>query len=113
MGGLVRGVLQSPRSFGAARTVEEALLSPSTWPSERVLRVRGVLCDDSHLITDALVLFYTSRTRVDAPRLETRSLSSSVLVPGYASDRLSGSNRDPILKPKRSHRKADPDAAHR
>ncbi|KAK9392980.1 RNA demethylase ALKBH5 [Crotalus adamanteus] len=53
------------------------------------------------------------KTRVDAPRLETRSLSSSVLVPGYASDRLSGSNRDPILKPKRSHRKADPDAAHR
>nr|XP_016846755.1 PREDICTED: cytosolic endo-beta-N-acetylglucosaminidase isoform X4 [Anolis carolinensis] len=48
------------------------------------------------------------KTRLDAPRLEMRTL-----MPGYASDRLSGSNRDPILKPKRSHRKADPDAAHR
>uniref|UniRef100_A0A8C0DQE4 RNA demethylase ALKBH5 n=1 Tax=Balaenoptera musculus TaxID=9771 RepID=A0A8C0DQE4_BALMU len=53
------------------------------------------------------------RTRLDAPRLETKSLSSSVLPPSYASDRLSGNNRDPALKPKRSHRKADPDAAHR
>ncbi|PKU37069.1 hypothetical protein llap_12634 [Limosa lapponica baueri] len=53
------------------------------------------------------------KTRLDAPRLETKSLSSSVLPPGYNSDRLSGSNRDQILKPKRSHRKADPDAAHR
>ncbi|XP_035195692.1 RNA demethylase ALKBH5 [Oxyura jamaicensis] len=53
------------------------------------------------------------KTRLDAPRLETKSLSSSVLPPGYASDRLSGNNRDQILKPKRSHRKADPDAAHR
>ncbi|XP_030340341.1 RNA demethylase ALKBH5 isoform X3 [Strigops habroptila] len=53
------------------------------------------------------------RTRLDAPRLETKSLSSSVLPPGYNSERLSGSNRDQILKPKRSHRKADPDAAHR
>uniref|UniRef100_A0A2K6T0D9 RNA demethylase ALKBH5 n=1 Tax=Saimiri boliviensis boliviensis TaxID=39432 RepID=A0A2K6T0D9_SAIBB len=52
-------------------------------------------------------------TRLDAPRLETKSLSSSVLPPSYASDRLSGNNRDPALKPKRSHRKADPDAAHR
>uniref|UniRef100_A0A8C4UES7 RNA demethylase ALKBH5 n=2 Tax=Telluraves TaxID=3073808 RepID=A0A8C4UES7_FALTI len=54
-----------------------------------------------------------TKTRLDAPRLETKSLSSSVLPPGYNSDRLSGSNRDQILKPKRSHRKADPDAAHR
>ncbi|XP_066221125.1 RNA demethylase ALKBH5 [Saccopteryx leptura] len=53
------------------------------------------------------------KTRLDAPRLETKSLSSSVLPPSYASDRLSGNNRDPALKPKRSHRKADPDAAHR
>uniref|UniRef100_A0A7M4G192 RNA demethylase ALKBH5 n=1 Tax=Crocodylus porosus TaxID=8502 RepID=A0A7M4G192_CROPO len=53
------------------------------------------------------------KTRLDAPRLETKSLSSSVLTAGYTSDRLSGSNRDQILKPKRSHRKADPDAAHR
>lgn len=53
------------------------------------------------------------KTRLDAPRLETKSLSSSVLPPSYASDRLSGSIRDPALKPKRSHRKADPDAAHR
>uniref|UniRef100_A0A7N4NMY3 RNA demethylase ALKBH5 n=1 Tax=Sarcophilus harrisii TaxID=9305 RepID=A0A7N4NMY3_SARHA len=53
------------------------------------------------------------RTRLDAPRLETKSLGNSVLPPGYTSDRLSGSNRDQILKPKRSHRKADPDAAHR
>uniref|UniRef100_A0A6I8P299 RNA demethylase ALKBH5 n=1 Tax=Ornithorhynchus anatinus TaxID=9258 RepID=A0A6I8P299_ORNAN len=53
------------------------------------------------------------KTRLDAPRLETKSLSSSALPPGYPSDRLSGSNRDQILKPKRSHRKADPDAAHR
>ncbi|XP_017920269.1 PREDICTED: RNA demethylase ALKBH5 isoform X1 [Capra hircus] len=52
------------------------------------------------------------KTRLDAPRLETKSLSSSVLPPSYASDRLSGNNRDPALKPKRSHRKADPDAAH-
>ncbi|XP_030742351.2 RNA demethylase ALKBH5, partial [Echinops telfairi] len=53
------------------------------------------------------------KTRLDAPRLETKSLSSSLLPPSYASDRLSGNNRDPALKPKRSHRKADPDAAHR
>ncbi|KAM9097783.1 RNA demethylase ALKBH5 [Macrotis lagotis] len=53
------------------------------------------------------------KTRLDAPRLETKSLGNSVLPPGYTSDRLSGSNRDQILKPKRSHRKADPDAAHR
>ena len=56
---------------------------------------------------------FLCRTRLDAPRLETKSLSSSVLPPSYASDRLSGNNRDPALKPKRSHRKADPDAAHR
>ncbi|XP_008046237.2 RNA demethylase ALKBH5-like, partial [Carlito syrichta] len=55
----------------------------------------------------------SGKTRLDAPRLETKSLSSSVLPPSYASDRLSGNNRDPALKPKRSHRKADPDAAHR
>ncbi|XP_030066939.1 RNA demethylase ALKBH5 [Microcaecilia unicolor] len=53
------------------------------------------------------------KTRTEAPRLETRSLSSSML-PGYTSNRLSGSNKlQQILKPKRSHRKADPDAAHR
>nr|XP_033819707.1 RNA demethylase ALKBH5 [Geotrypetes seraphini] len=53
------------------------------------------------------------KTRTEAPRLETRSLSSSTL-PGYTSNRLSGSNKlQQILKPKRSHRKADPDAAHR
>ncbi|KAG8549837.1 hypothetical protein GDO81_019632, partial [Engystomops pustulosus] len=48
------------------------------------------------------------KTRTEAPRLETKSLSS-----GYQPERLSGSNRQHILKPKRSHRKADPDAAHR
>nr|XP_058898718.1 RNA demethylase ALKBH5-like [Kogia breviceps] len=53
------------------------------------------------------------KTGLDAPWLETKSLSSSVLPPSYASDHLSGNNRDPALKPKRSHRKADPDAAHR
>ena len=42
-----------------------------------------------------------------------KSLSSSVLPPSYASDHLSGNNRDPALKPKWSHHKADPDAAHR
>jgi alkylated DNA repair protein alkB family protein 5 len=50
------------------------------------------------------------KSRVDAPRLETKSLSSSILPPSYASDSLSGNNRDPALK---SKRKADPDAAHR
>uniref|UniRef100_A0A803JZU9 RNA demethylase ALKBH5 n=1 Tax=Xenopus tropicalis TaxID=8364 RepID=A0A803JZU9_XENTR len=48
------------------------------------------------------------RTRTEAPRLEMKSLSSS-----YQPERLQGSNRQHILKPKRSHRKADPDAAHR
>ncbi|XP_056391547.1 RNA demethylase ALKBH5 [Hyla sarda] len=48
------------------------------------------------------------KTRTEAPRLEIKSLSS-----GYNPERLSGSNRQHILKPKRSHRKADPDAAHR
>ncbi|KAM4698104.1 RNA demethylase ALKBH5 [Rhinophrynus dorsalis] len=47
------------------------------------------------------------KTRTEAPRLDTKSLSS------YEPERLSGSNRQHILKPKRSHRKADPDAAHR
>ncbi|PIO24452.1 hypothetical protein AB205_0053640 [Aquarana catesbeiana] len=46
------------------------------------------------------------RTRTEAPRLE-KALSGV-----YHPDRLSG-NRQHILKPKRSHRKADPDAAHR
>ncbi|PIO24453.1 hypothetical protein AB205_0053640 [Aquarana catesbeiana] len=45
------------------------------------------------------------RTRTEAPRLE-KALSGV-----YHPDRLSG-NRQHILKPKRSHRKADPDAAH-
>ncbi|OCT64457.1 RNA demethylase ALKBH5 [Xenopus laevis] len=48
------------------------------------------------------------KTRTEAPRLEMKSLSSS-----YQPERLQGSNRQHILKPKRSHRKADPDAAHR
>ncbi|XP_075035322.1 RNA demethylase ALKBH5 [Mixophyes fleayi] len=48
------------------------------------------------------------KTRTEAPRLEAKSLSGS-----YQVERLSGSNRQHILKPKRSHRKADPDAAHR
>lgn len=48
------------------------------------------------------------KTRTEAPRLEMKSLTSS-----YQPERLSGSNRQHILKPKRSHRKADPDAAHR
>ncbi|XP_029432411.1 RNA demethylase ALKBH5 [Rhinatrema bivittatum] len=53
------------------------------------------------------------KTRMEAPRLETKSLSSSMLA-GYTPGRLSGSNKQQqILKPKRSHRKADPDAAHR
>ncbi|XP_073492475.1 RNA demethylase ALKBH5 [Aquarana catesbeiana] len=46
------------------------------------------------------------KTRTEAPRLE-KALSGV-----YHPDRLSG-NRQHILKPKRSHRKADPDAAHR
>lgn len=50
---------------------------------------------------------------MDAPRLETKALSSSVLPPSYASDRPSGNNRALILKPRRSHRKAAPDAARR
>ncbi|XP_061027703.1 RNA demethylase ALKBH5-like, partial [Eubalaena glacialis] len=53
------------------------------------------------------------KSGLDAPWLETKSLSSSVLPPSYASDHLLGNNRDSALKPKRSHRKADPDAAHR
>ncbi|XP_053550700.1 RNA demethylase ALKBH5 [Bombina bombina] len=48
------------------------------------------------------------KTRTEAPRLETQSLGNI-----YQPERLSGSNRQHILKPKRSHRKADPDAAHR
>ncbi|XP_053327711.1 RNA demethylase ALKBH5 [Spea bombifrons] len=48
------------------------------------------------------------KTRNEAPRLETKSFSSS-----YNPERLSGSKRQHVLKPKRSHRKADPDAAHR
>ncbi|KAM4631808.1 RNA demethylase ALKBH5 [Discoglossus pictus] len=48
------------------------------------------------------------KTRTEAPRLETKSLTSV-----YQPERLSGSNRQHVLKPKRSHRKADPDAAHR
>lgn len=67
-------------------------------------------------LQDALLrlhVCFLCRTRLDAPRLETKSLSSSTLPPSYASDRLSGNTRDPALKPKRSHRKADPDAAHR
>ncbi|MEE6520826.1 hypothetical protein FKM82_018767 [Ascaphus truei] len=51
---------------------------------------------------------FFDRTRTEAPRVETKSLSSS-----YQPERLSGSNRPHALKPKRSHRKADPDAAHR
>uniref|UniRef100_A0A2K5NIB6 RNA demethylase ALKBH5 n=1 Tax=Cercocebus atys TaxID=9531 RepID=A0A2K5NIB6_CERAT len=81
--------------------------------SEPVLSLpvrRGSVTVLSAGITD---VSHCARTRLDAPRLETKSLSSSVLPPSYASDRLSGNNRDPALKPKRSHRKADPDAAHR
>ncbi|KAG8433343.1 hypothetical protein GDO86_017574 [Hymenochirus boettgeri] len=48
------------------------------------------------------------KTRTEAPRVDTKSLTSS-----YEPERLYGSNRQHILKPKRSHRKADPDAAHR
>ncbi|KAJ1096726.1 hypothetical protein NDU88_001857 [Pleurodeles waltl] len=51
------------------------------------------------------------KTRTEAPRLDAHSLTSSV-SPDNFPDRLSG-NRQHILKPKRSHRKADPDAAHR
>ncbi|XP_072273545.1 RNA demethylase ALKBH5 [Pyxicephalus adspersus] len=47
------------------------------------------------------------KTRTEAPRLE-KALSGI-----YHPERLSGNNRQHILKPKRSHRKADPDAAHR
>ncbi|XP_069501805.1 RNA demethylase ALKBH5 [Ambystoma mexicanum] len=51
------------------------------------------------------------KTRTEAPRLDISSLTSSV-SPENLPDRLPG-NRHHILKPKRSHRKADPDAAHR
>ncbi|XP_068102519.1 RNA demethylase ALKBH5 [Hyperolius riggenbachi] len=47
------------------------------------------------------------KTRTEAPRLE-KALSGI-----YLPDRISGNNKQQILKPKRSHRKADPDAAHR
>uniref|UniRef100_W5MCB7 RNA demethylase ALKBH5 n=1 Tax=Lepisosteus oculatus TaxID=7918 RepID=W5MCB7_LEPOC len=46
------------------------------------------------------------KTRPDAPRLETKSLTPAILP-------VSPPERQQILKPKRSHRKADPDAAHR
>ncbi|KAL4624459.1 RNA demethylase ALKBH5 [Arapaima gigas] len=46
------------------------------------------------------------RTRPDAPRLESNPLSNRVLS-------FPSSGRHQMLKPKRSHRKADPDAAHR
>ncbi|XP_067859193.1 RNA demethylase ALKBH5 [Heptranchias perlo] len=53
------------------------------------------------------------KTRTDAPRLESKSLISSVL-PVHVSNRQSNSDRyQVVLKQKRSHRKADPDAAHR
>ncbi|MGH0138026.1 UNVERIFIED_CONTAM: hypothetical protein FKN15_027007 [Acipenser sinensis] len=46
------------------------------------------------------------KTRSDAPRLETKALSA-------ADPPAATPERPWILKPKRSHRKADPDAAHR
>ncbi|RXM29664.1 Lethal(2) giant larvae protein-like 1 [Acipenser ruthenus] len=46
------------------------------------------------------------KTRSDAPRLETKALSAT--DPPAATP-----ERPRMLKPKRSHRKADPDAAHR
>ncbi|XP_043567560.1 RNA demethylase ALKBH5 [Chiloscyllium plagiosum] len=53
------------------------------------------------------------KTRTDAPRLESKLLTSSVL-PVHMSNRQSNSDRyQVVLKQKRSHRKADPDAAHR
>ncbi|OCT61759.1 hypothetical protein XELAEV_18047788mg [Xenopus laevis] len=59
-------------------------------------------------ITERRAVVILRKTRTEAPRLEMKSLSSS-----YQPERLYGSNRQQILKPKRSHRKADPDAAHR
>ncbi|XP_059835650.1 RNA demethylase ALKBH5 [Hemitrygon akajei] len=53
------------------------------------------------------------KTRTDAPRLESKSLTSS-LLPVHMSNRQLNSDRyQSLLKQKRSHRKADPDAAHR
>uniref|UniRef100_A0A8C4SJC9 RNA demethylase ALKBH5 n=1 Tax=Erpetoichthys calabaricus TaxID=27687 RepID=A0A8C4SJC9_ERPCA len=46
------------------------------------------------------------KTRKDAPRLESKTLSNASLA-------AATSDPQQILKPKRSHRKADPDAAHR
>ncbi|XP_066545290.1 RNA demethylase ALKBH5 [Amia ocellicauda] len=46
------------------------------------------------------------KTRPDAPRLETKAPSNAVPP-------VSTPESPPVLKPKRSHRKADPDAAHR
>ncbi|XP_007909475.1 RNA demethylase ALKBH5 [Callorhinchus milii] len=53
------------------------------------------------------------KTRSDAPRLDMKSLTSSML-PVQMPNRLPTSDRyQVVLKHKRSHRKADPDAAHR
>lgn len=108
--GSLSAFLSQHKQGGALRDVVQLLFagpSPDLYFNSLNLLVK---------LRNALQILFSltiCRTRLDAPRLETKSLSSSVLPPGYNSDRLSGNNRDQILKPKRSHRKADPDAAHR
>ncbi|XP_063286724.1 RNA demethylase ALKBH5 [Pelobates fuscus] len=98
--------------FKPIRVSDPVLLLPVQRGSVTVLS--GYAADDiTHCIRpqdikERRAVVILRKTRTEAPRLETKSLSSS-----YNHEHLSGSNRQHVLKPKRSHRKADPDAAHR
>ncbi|XP_018594856.1 RNA demethylase ALKBH5 [Scleropages formosus] len=95
--------------FKPIRVSEPVLLVPVRRGSVTVLS--GYAADEiTHCIRpqdikERRAVVILRRTRPDAPRLETNSLNKVVLSVS--------SERQKILKPKRSRRKADPDAAHR
>uniref|UniRef100_A0A8C5PV68 RNA demethylase ALKBH5 n=1 Tax=Leptobrachium leishanense TaxID=445787 RepID=A0A8C5PV68_9ANUR len=98
--------------FKPIRVSDPVLLLPVSRGSVTVLS--GYAADEiTHCIRpqdikERRAVVILRKTRTEAPRLEAKSLGSN-----YNHEQLYGSNRQQVLKPKRSHRKADPDAAHR
>ncbi|XP_075421201.1 RNA demethylase ALKBH5, partial [Ascaphus truei] len=101
-------ILKVSHSFGLPGGVKWWLCTNSCFSCSGYAADDITHCIRPQDIKERRAVVILRKTRTEAPRVETKSLSSS-----YQPERLSGSNRPHALKPKRSHRKADPDAAHR